>query len=52
MNPTSSFITIRHLKKHNAQGDPLRTIFTDLTLDIRRGEFVALLLLLSSRYSN
>ena len=43
MNLTPSFITIRQLKKHYAEGDQPRTIFTDLTLDIQRGEFVALL---------
>jgi ABC-type Fe3+/spermidine/putrescine transport system ATPase subunit len=37
------FIALQHLSKHYAEGDQPRTIFTDLTLDIQRGEFVALL---------
>lgn len=37
------FIAIRHLRKHYAEGDKLRTIFADLNLEIARGRFVALL---------
>ena len=40
---SAPFIAIRHLSKHYAEGDQQRTIFADLTLDIHRGEFVALL---------
>jgi len=43
MDPTDAFIAIRHLLKHYTEGDLRRTIFADLTLDIPRGQFVALL---------
>lgn len=42
VSPTS-FIAIRNLGKHYAEGDRQRHIFTSLHLDIGRGEFVALL---------
>ncbi|MBL8260594.1 MAG: ABC transporter ATP-binding protein [Candidatus Competibacteraceae bacterium] len=40
---TASFIAIRNLSKHYAEGDQRRTIFADLSLDINRGECVSLL---------
>ncbi len=43
MDPTDAFIAIRNLAKHYTEGDLRRTIFADLTLDIPRGQFVALL---------
>jgi putative ABC transport system ATP-binding protein len=48
MNDTSlksapPFIAIRNLRKSYTEGDDQRTIFADLTLDINRGAFVALL---------
>ncbi len=42
-DPFAAFIAIRNLRKHYAEGDVQRTIFADLTLDIGRGMFVALL---------
>lgn len=39
----TAFIVIRHIGKRYAEGDYSRTIFADLSLDINRGEFVALL---------
>ena len=42
-DPLAAFIAIRNLRKHYAEGDVRRTIFADLTLDIGRGMFVALL---------
>ena len=43
MAASPSFIAIRNLRKHYTEGDQQRIIFADLTLDIARGEFVALL---------
>ena len=43
MASSPPFITIRSLRKHYTEGDQQRIIFADLTLDIGRGEFVALL---------
>ncbi len=43
MDASVPFITIHRLSKHYTEGDQQRTIFADLTLDIRQGEFVALL---------
>jgi putative ABC transport system ATP-binding protein len=43
MASSPPFIAIRNLRKHYTEGDQRRIIFTDLTLDIGRGEFVALL---------
>ena len=43
MDPTDAFIAIRHLFKRYTEGELWRTIFADLTLDILRGQFVALL---------
>jgi putative ABC transport system ATP-binding protein len=43
MASSPPFITIRNLRKHYTEGDQQRIIFADLTLDIGRGEFVALL---------
>ncbi len=43
MDPADAFIAIRNLAKHYTEGDLRRTIFADLTLDIPRGQFVALL---------
>lgn len=37
------FITLHNLNKHYAEGDQKRVIFADLSLEINRGEFVALL---------
>lgn len=42
-DPSLPFIALRRLSKHYTEGDQQRTIFADLTLDIGRGEFVALL---------
>jgi len=39
----TAFIVIRNIGKRYAEGDYSRTIFADLSLDINRGEFVALL---------
>lgn len=43
MGSSTAFITIRNLRKSYTEGDDQRTIFADLTLDIARGAFVALL---------
>ncbi len=43
MDSSTPFIALRNLCKHYTEGDRQRLIFADLTLDIRRGEFVALL---------
>jgi putative ABC transport system ATP-binding protein len=43
MSPSTAFIAIRNLRKSYVEGDNQRTIFADLTLDIARGAFVALL---------
>ncbi len=43
MAATPAFIALRNLRKHYTEGDRRRIIFTDLNLDIGRGEFVALL---------
>ncbi|QQS55332.1 MAG: ABC transporter ATP-binding protein [Candidatus Competibacteraceae bacterium] len=43
MDPADAFIAIRNLVKHYTEGDLRRTIFADLTLNIPRGQFVALL---------
>jgi putative ABC transport system ATP-binding protein len=40
---SSPFIAIRKLSKYYTEGDQQRVIFTDLNLDVGRGEFVALL---------
>lgn len=40
---SSPFIAIRKLGKYYTEGDQQRVIFTDLNLDVGRGEFVALL---------
>ena len=43
MAAAPTFIALRNLRKHYTEGDRRRIIFTDLNLDIGRGEFVALL---------
>ena len=43
MDLADAFIAIRSLAKHYTEGDLRRTIFADLTLDIHRSQFVALL---------
>jgi len=43
MASSPPFISIRKLCKHYTEGDQQRIIFSDLSLDIGRGEFVALL---------
>ena len=43
MAAAPAFIALRNLRKHYTEGDQQRVIFTDLNLDIGRGEFVALL---------
>ncbi|MDG4552734.1 MAG: ABC transporter ATP-binding protein [Candidatus Competibacter sp.] len=43
MDPADTFIAIRNLAKHYTEGDLRRTIFADLTLDVPRNQFVALL---------
>ncbi len=43
MTSADAFIAIRNVAKHYAEGDLQRAIFADLTLDIPRGQFVALL---------
>lgn len=43
MDLSVPLIALHRLSKHYTEGDQQRTIFADLTLDIRQGEFVALL---------
>lgn len=43
MASSPPFITVRDLRKQYIEGDQQRVIFTDLNLDISRGEFIALL---------
>lgn len=42
-NRLATFVSMRGLRKRYAEGDNQRIIFADLSLDIGRGEFVALL---------
>lgn len=42
-NRLATFVSMRDLRKRYAEGDNQRIIFADLSLDIGRGEFVALL---------
>ncbi|MFO1372486.1 MAG: ATP-binding cassette domain-containing protein, partial [Candidatus Competibacteraceae bacterium] len=43
MDAPTDFIAIRSLHKRYVEGDEQRVIFADLTLNLNRGEFIALL---------